>query len=111
MSEKVLPIKELRIKLGMNQTDLAIAAGLTPAAISQFESGIRRPSFHTLKKLSDALKVTTDYILGKQERGYGDLLADPKMEEMLTGMLDLSDKDKDTLYDYFRFIQKRHYSQ
>ena len=39
MSEQILPIKELREKYGMTQTDLAHAAGLTPAAISQFESG------------------------------------------------------------------------
>lgn len=111
MSEQILPIKELREKLGMTQTDLAHAAGLTPAAISQFESGIRKPSFQTLECLSDALKVTTDYLVGRRERGYGDLLADPKMEEMLRGMLELNEKDKDILYNYFRFIQTRHYSQ
>ena len=56
MSEQILPIKVLREKLGMTQTDLAHAAGLTPAAISQFESGIRRPSFQTIERLSDAPK-------------------------------------------------------
>ena len=61
-----LRIKERRDKLGMTQTQLAKAAKLTPAAISQFESGARKPAFDTLSSLADALKVTTDYLLGKK---------------------------------------------
>ena len=103
-------LKEIRKKRGMTQTDLAIAAGITPAAISQFESGTRHPKWSTLIKLSDALQVTTDYLLGKREHGYGDLLANPKMKEMLEGVMEMSEKDKDTLYSYFTFLKSR-YSQ
>jgi len=38
-----------------------------PSAISHFETGRRSPSFANLKALSDALKVTTDYLIGRSD--------------------------------------------
>ena len=49
----------------MNQTDLALKAGLPPSSVSHFESGARKPSFENLKRLATALNVTTDYLLGR----------------------------------------------
>ncbi len=39
--------------------------GLQPAAVSHFETGARKPSFNNLKRLADALEVTTDFLLGR----------------------------------------------
>ena len=100
-------IKLRRRELKMTQTELANVANLTPAAISQFESGTRKPSFNTLSSLSDALKVTTDYLLGKKERHYADLLADPKVSTMFRGMMEFSEKDKDTLYEFYEFLKTK----
>ena len=100
-------IKLRRRELKMTQTELANVANLTPAAISQFESGTRKPSFNTLSSLSDALKVTTDYLLGKEERRYDDLLADPKISSMFRGMMEFTEKDKDTLYEFYEFLKTK----
>ena len=100
-------IKLRRRELKMTQTELANVANLTPAAISQFESGTRKPSFNTLSSLSDALKVTTDYLLGKEERRYDDLLADPKVSTMFRGMMEFTEKDKDTLYEFYEFLKTK----
>ena len=100
-------IKLRRRELKMTQTELANVANLTPAAISQFESGTRKPSFNTLSSLSDALKVTTDYLLGKEERRYDDLLADPKVSAMFKGMMEFTEKDKDTLYEFYEFLKTK----
>ena len=100
-------IKLRRRELKMTQTELATVANLTPAAISQFESGTRKPSFNTLSSLSDALKVTTDYLLGKEERRYDDLLADPKVSTMFKGMMEFTEKDKDTLYEFYEFLKTK----
>ncbi len=106
MSDEVISrIKERRRELKMTQTELAKAANLTPAAISQFESGTRKPSFNTLSSLSDALKVTTDFLLGKKERGYEDLMADPRLNVMFRGMMDFTEKDKETLYEHYKFLK------
>ncbi len=100
-------IKLRRRELEMTQTELANVANLTPAAISQFESSTRKPSFNTLASLSDALKVTTDYLLGKEERRYEDLLADPKVSAMFKGMMEFTEKDKDTLYEFYEFLKTK----
>ncbi len=100
-------IKKRRDKLGMTQTQLAKAARLTPAAISQFESGTRKPAFDTLSSLADALKVTTDYLLGKKEQGYNDLLADPKVSIMFRGIMELSEKDKEALLEFYEFLRDK----
>jgi transcriptional regulator with XRE-family HTH domain len=41
---------------------LAAAAGVTPAYLSQIETGAREGTIETLKKLSAALRVTIDDI-------------------------------------------------
>ena len=100
-------IKKRRDKLGMTQTQLAKAAKLTPAAISQFESGARKPAFDTLSSLADALKVTTDYLLGKKKQSYDDILADPKASVMFRGYMDLSEEDKETLVEFYQFLKNK----
>jgi len=49
----------------LNQGELARRAGLQDSAVSHFETGTRKPSFDNLKRLADALDVTTDYLLGR----------------------------------------------
>jgi transcriptional regulator with XRE-family HTH domain len=100
-------IKMRRRELKLTQTELAKEANLTPAAISQFESGTRKPSFKTLSSLSDALKVTTDYLLGKAEKSHNDLLADPKINAMFKGMMKFTEKDKETLYEFYEFLKTK----
>ena len=100
-------IKKRRRELKLTQTELAKEANLTPAAISQFESGTRKPSFKTLSSLSDALKVTTDYLLGKAEKSPNDLLADPKVNAMFKGMMNFTEKDKETLYEFYEFLKTK----
>ena len=100
-------IKMRRRELKLTQTELAKEANLTPAAISQFESGTRKPSFKTLSSLSDALKVTTDYLLGKAEKSYNDLLADPKVNAMFKGMMTFTERDKETLYEFYEFLKTK----
>lgn len=49
----------------LSQGKLAERAGLQASAVSHFETGGRKPSFDNLKRLADALNVTTDYLLGR----------------------------------------------
>lgn len=60
-------LKELRDKRGWNQSDLASEAGLTPSAISQFESGQREPRFSSIVKLAHALEASPAYLAGLEE--------------------------------------------
>jgi transcriptional regulator with XRE-family HTH domain len=49
----------------LSQEALAERAKLQPSAISHFETGSRKPSFDNLRRLADALSVTTDYLIGR----------------------------------------------
>ena len=62
--ERLKSARELR---GLSQTQLAGEAGLPPSSVSHFEAGARKPSFDNLKRLAGALKVTTDFLLGRSD--------------------------------------------
>jgi transcriptional regulator with XRE-family HTH domain len=63
-AERLRTARELR---KMSQAELAQEAKLQPSAISHFETARRSPSFQNLKALSDALNVTTDYLIGRTD--------------------------------------------
>jgi transcriptional regulator with XRE-family HTH domain len=58
-------LKAARDLRGLSQDQLAERSGLQGSAISHFETGGRKPSFDNLKRLADALGVSTDYLLGR----------------------------------------------
>jgi transcriptional regulator with XRE-family HTH domain len=61
-ADRLRAARELR---GIGQSQLAEKAGLPPSAINHFEQDRRSPSFDNLKRLANALEVTTDYLLGR----------------------------------------------
>lgn len=95
MQEKFEDIlRRVRELKQLSQSELAAKAGLQPAAISHFENGRRAPSFANLRKLADALSVSIDYLLGREENPSG---AGPKIEAVFRHMQSMSDKDQETL--------------
>jgi transcriptional regulator with XRE-family HTH domain len=48
-----------------SQSQLGEKAKLPPSSIAHFETGTRKPSFDTLRRLANALEVSTDYLLGR----------------------------------------------
>ena len=60
-------LKSARELRGLNQSELARQSGMQPSAVSHFETGARRPSFDNLRRLADALRVSTDFLLGRSE--------------------------------------------
>lgn len=58
-------LREAREMRGFSQGELADRSGLQSSAISHFETKKRKPSFDNLRKLADALDVSTDFLLGR----------------------------------------------
>lgn len=54
------PIRVWRELRGMDQGELAKAAGISPAFLSQIEGGLREGKVATLKALAAALRVSLD---------------------------------------------------
>ena len=59
----MVAIYKYRTALHMTQAQLALLVGVTPNAITQYESGARKPNILMLKKLARALNTTTDALL------------------------------------------------
>ena len=93
-------LRAARGKRRLSQGDLAGRAGLQPSAVSHFETGTRKPSFDNLRRLADALEVTTDYLLGRVSDSQGLAGAD-----RLHRHLDrLSSDDRDFAEDFLKFL-------
>jgi predicted transcriptional regulator len=49
-------LKKIRVQLGITQSELAKAAGVSQSLIAKLESGLVDPSFSTMKAISEALR-------------------------------------------------------
>lgn len=56
-------LKELRVKAGLTQKQLAEQIGVTKSVVSFYERQERTPSPEILRKLSVVFHVSTDYLL------------------------------------------------
>jgi transcriptional regulator with XRE-family HTH domain len=87
----------------LSQGDLAGRAGLPPSSIAHFESGSRKPSFDTLRKLANALEVTTDYLLGRAD--------DPALAEagdpLYRDVGKLTAGDRELAKDFLKMLTER----
>lgn len=60
-------VKELRKKEGLSQSELAEKLSVHQTLISQIERGVVIPSGATLMQLAEFFRVSTDYILGRED--------------------------------------------
>jgi len=60
--ERLRTAREMR---KLTQIELGAKANLPSTSIAHFEANSRKPSFANLRKLAEALEVTTDYLLGR----------------------------------------------
>jgi len=86
-----------------SQSELAGRAGLPPSSIAHFETGTRKPSFDTLRKLANALEVTTDYLLGRVDNPGLAEAGDPLYRDIgkLTG------SDREIARDFLEMLAKK----
>lgn len=56
-------VKARRLELGLTQTELADAVGVSQPFIAGLEAGNRVPRIDSIAKLADALRTTPDAIL------------------------------------------------
>ena len=101
MSTFKIRLKEVRESKRWTQADLAKKTNLTPAAISQFESGERDPNLESLKKLSTVLNVSIDFLVGKET---ADLPEDLIMFRNLKG---LNENDKKIMIDIYNSLKAK----
>lgn len=60
-------IKEIRLKKGLSQVKMADVLGCDPCYVSKIESGMKRMSISRIAAIADALNVSIDVLLGRNE--------------------------------------------
>lgn len=68
-----ITLKTLRTQNNFTQVQLAQKLGLTKSVISAYETGLRLPSYDVLINIAKIFKVSTDYLLGMDNRQEIDL--------------------------------------
>jgi transcriptional regulator with XRE-family HTH domain len=95
-------IRELRLsKQNYTQIKLAKDAGLTPAAISQYESNVRKPNADALQKIAAALNVSADYLLGDDSINNED---NEKDKILLRSFSKLNQEDKKQVATFIDYL-------
>ena len=66
-------LKTLRLHEEMTQAQLSQKLGLTKSVISAYETCLRLPSYDVLIHIAQIFKVSTDYLLGVEQKDSLDL--------------------------------------
>jgi len=91
-------LRELRKQKNLSQTGLGQLAELHYTHIGRFERGASRPSGDTLKRLADALAVTSDYLLdGATQEAAKARFEDRELLRQFQEVEQLSDEDKNVV--------------
>lgn len=98
--ERLKAARELR---KWSQAELAARAGMPPSSIAHFESGSRKPSFDTLRRLANSLEVTTDFLLGRVNNPGMAEAGDPLFRDV--GKLTAGDRD--LAKDFLKMLAER----
>ena len=96
-------LKELRNKQHISQAKLAEYLGITQQAYANYERGARQPDLETLVKLSEYFNVSTDYLLGKEEKSSADKELQGVDFALYGEVKDLSEAEKQDILSYIRF--------
>lgn len=89
-------IKKLRLQNEMTQVQLAEIVGVTKQSVSNWENDNIQPSIDMLIKLSKYFSVSTDYLLGMDNRKYLEIthLTDEQLSHLKHIIDDMSNPKK-----------------
>lgn len=98
-------LTRLREDAGLTQSGLARRIGSSQSAVSQLESGERKPSYEMIRQIAEALGVTPGYVVG----GEVESLA-PHEEAHFRQYRSLSEPARRELEDYAAYLRTKHHS-
>ena len=76
-------LRDLRIKKGLTQSEIADILGMTQQAYQRYEYGTSEPNADGFSFLADFYHVTTDYLLGREKKSKKMTLTDAELEAAL----------------------------
>lgn len=66
-SDIMFRLRDLRVKKGISQKNLAESLNISRESISKYENGEQEPSYATLKRISKYFDVSIDFLLGSND--------------------------------------------
>ncbi|MBI4539886.1 MAG: helix-turn-helix transcriptional regulator [Gemmatimonadetes bacterium] len=94
-------LRRSRDRQGLTQSQLGEKAGLSAAAVSQLESGERKPNFATIVHLAKALSMTPNAIMGVEEEG-----SDPSLRGLFRKLEGFSAEDVEKVKAFVSFLDQ-----
>ena len=91
-------LKELRRRAGLTQKELADRLWLSKATVSYYEQSVRYPSPEILVKISGIFHVSTDYLLGLEDK------------KQTLDVTDLPDEDIELLRAAVELLRKKNFA-
>lgn len=95
MSDFGKKLKELRKEAGLTQKQLADRLWLKKSTVSYYEQSVHYPSPEIIVKLSSIFHVTTDYLLGIEEK------------KQTIDVTDLTDEDIELLENAVKLLRRK----
>lgn len=111
-------LKKLREQQNISREHLAKSLDITYSALSKYEAGTRNPDFETLQKIADYFEVSTDHLLGRDQKSsvqqeinsdyeeFREFMSNPNNNIHFKEMLESPDELLDKLWEYWDFIKK-----
>ena len=91
-------IKKLRKKKNLSQEELAKSIGVNPNHLSKLETGKYLPSIAVLKKITEILEVSADYLLSDSDEEAEEIkFEDEAFVEKIRVLNTLEGKDKEAI--------------
>ncbi len=101
-------IREERLRQSITQAQLAKEAKVTPAAISQIESGKRTPNVPVLYRIAGVLNVSMDYLIGQSGQSkIADMAQNSEFLAFYKKFQELSKDDREQILDQMEFLRQR----
>ena len=88
----------------LSQGELANRSGLQASAISHFERTDRKPSLENLRRLAEALNVSTDYLLGRTPKMQGTSTHPDSLHRHYVG---LSSEHQEVIQEVARLLARK----
>lgn len=109
-------LTKIREEQGLNQSQLAKKAGLSPGLIGQIEKGKIQPSLQTVEKLASALEISPCYFI-VEEDGLQELLnlltpevrtllLDKKVQSVLRMLRQCNEKEFRFILDFIKMLKQ-----
>jgi transcriptional regulator with XRE-family HTH domain len=87
-------IKTARMNAGLSRKDLAERLGVNETTITRYENEKRKPDPETLAALSEILRVSVDYLLGKEETENTPEETEEGLQELIDFYQSLSEEER-----------------